>query len=75
VIGSVNISEWFVTILTIGEAYRWEIIRGLLVGGVMGAPLGAWLCQRIPTQRRLLLVGILIVVLSLRTLALAFVPA
>jgi uncharacterized membrane protein YfcA len=81
VIGSVNIAEWFVTIiqattfiLAIGESYRWEIIGGLMLGGVIGAPIAAWLCQRIPTQRLMLLVGILIVILSLRTLALAFFP-
>jgi uncharacterized membrane protein YfcA len=81
VIGSVNIAEWFVTIiqaatfvLTIGDSYRWEIIGALMVGGVSGAPIAAWLCQRIPTQRLMLFVGILIVALSLRTLALAFFP-
>ncbi len=81
VIGSVNIAEWFVTmlqattfILTIGESYRWEIIIALMVGGVMGAPLAAWVCQRIPTQRLMLFVGIIIVTLSFRTLYLNFFP-
>jgi uncharacterized protein len=81
VIGSVNIAEWFVTIiqaitfiLAIGETFRWEIIVALMVGGVLGAPIAAWLCQRIPTQRLMLLVGVLIVGLSLRTLALVFFP-
>ncbi len=82
VIGSVNIAEWFVTMLqattfmlTIGQSYRWEIIFALMAGGVLGAPLAAWVCQRVPTQRLMLLVGILIVALSLRTLFVTFFPA
>lgn len=73
-IGSVNLTEFFVTfaeattfIFTIGLTH-WTIILGLLVGGVIAAPLGAYFTKRIPLKPMLLLVGTLIVLLNLRTL-------
>jgi uncharacterized membrane protein YfcA len=80
-IGSVNASEFFVTVaesvtfvLTIpaliGE--NWQSIVGLLVGGVIAAPLAAVVCKKLPTRVLMILVGILIIVLSIRTIFLAF---
>ncbi len=76
-IGSVNIAEFFVTIcesitffLTLG-AMRWETVLGLLIGGVAAAPLAAYACARLPTRTLMRLVGVLIVLLSLRTLYMA----
>lgn len=77
-IGSVNFTEFFVTvcesitfILTIGLTH-WTIILGLIVGGVAAAPLAAFLCQRLPARTLMLLVGLLIIGLSIRTLYLTF---
>ncbi len=75
-IGSVNSSEFFVTfaesvtfILTIGGLFtHWPIIVGLLLGGVAAAPLAAIAAKRVPTKILMILVGILIIVLSLRTI-------
>lgn len=73
-VGSVNAVEFFVTltaslvfVLSIGLGY-WPIILGLALGGVVAAPLGAWLVSRVPQQPMLLLVGVLVVGLSARSL-------
>lgn len=78
-IGSVNLAEFFVTtaesitfILTIGMVH-WKIILGLLLGGMLAAPLAAYVCKRLPTRALMVLVGILIVFLSIRTIYLAFI--
>jgi uncharacterized membrane protein YfcA len=75
-IGSVNLSEFFVTfsesvtfILTIGNLVDyWRIILGLLVGGAIAAPLGAYICKRLPQKAMMVLVGLLIIFLQVRTL-------
>lgn len=75
-IGSVNLSEFFVTlsesvtfILTIGNlADYWRIILGLLLGGAVAAPLAAFACKWIPQKPMMILVGLLIVLLQVRTL-------
>lgn len=73
-IGSVNLVEFFVTlaqsitfILTIGLTH-WRIILGLLLGGVLAAPLAAVVCKRAPVRGLMALVGVLIIILSARTL-------
>ncbi len=80
-IGSVNASEFFVTFaesitffILIGSVLmeNWPTIVGLLLGGVIAAPLAAYVCKKLPTKTLMVLVGILISVLSLRTLYLSF---
>ena len=73
-IGSVNLAEFFVTVcesitffLTIGLVH-WKIIAGLLIGGVCAAPLAAYICKKLPTRLLMAMVGVLIIVLSVRTL-------
>jgi len=77
VVGSVNLAEFFVTlsesfvfILTIGLIH-WKIIVGLMIGGVLAAPLAAYVCSRIPRRPMMCMVGILIIAVSLRTLILS----
>jgi len=76
-IGSVNASEFFMTLaqvitfsflLTITS---WDIIIGLLIGGVIAAPLAAFICKKLEPKKLMLLVGILISILSIRTIYLA----
>jgi uncharacterized membrane protein YfcA len=76
-IGSVNFSEFFVTfaqsvtfLLTLGVLHTWRIILGLLVGGALAAPLAALAARKIPTRILMAMVGILIIVLSARTIVL-----
>ncbi len=73
-IGSVNFSEFFVTltesivfIITIGLTH-WTVILGLLIGGILAAPLGALLTKRLSVKLIMIMVGTLIVLLQLRTL-------
>ena len=77
-IGSVNFTEFFVTfaevvtfIAMIGLV-NWKIILGLAIGGVIAAPLGAFLTKRIPVKPLMILVGILIILTSIRTIYLAW---
>jgi len=74
-IGSVNFSEFFVTfaqsvtfLLTLGMLNTWKIIIGLLVGGVLAAPLAAVAARKLPTRILMTMVGILIIALSVRTI-------
>jgi uncharacterized protein len=74
-IGSVNLTEFFVTaaasvtfVLTIGLDY-WQVIVGLAIGGAVAAPLAARICQRLPQRTLMFLVGLVIIGLSIRTLA------
>jgi uncharacterized membrane protein YfcA len=80
-IGSVNTAEFFVTtaeaitfILTIGSvlAQNWETIVGLLLGGVIAAPMAAVVVKKIPARALMIMVGILISILSVRTIVMTF---
>ncbi|HNS52866.1 MAG TPA: sulfite exporter TauE/SafE family protein [Anaerolineae bacterium] len=76
-IGSVNMSEFFVTFsesitffFTIGALFTgyWRIILGLLLGGAIAAPLAAYVCKFIPRKTLMILVGLVIIFLQVRTL-------
>ncbi len=74
VVGSVNLAEFFVTvcesvtfILTIGLTHA-NIIIGLIIGGGTAAPLAAVVCKKLPEKTLMRLVGLLIIVLSVRTI-------
>lgn len=73
-VGSVNAVEFFVTLTaslvflaTLGVSH-WQIVAGLAVGGVLAAPLGAWLVKRVRPRPMLCLVGLLVIALATRTL-------
>ncbi|WKZ36748.1 MAG: sulfite exporter TauE/SafE family protein [Anaerolineales bacterium] len=77
-IGSVNFSEFFVTlgqsilfVLTLSLGQYWQIIVGLLIGGAVAAPIAAKLTQKLPLKVLMIFVGVLIIGLSIRTLVLA----
>jgi uncharacterized membrane protein YfcA len=80
VVGSVNLVEFFVTVaeaitfaLTIGlKAFRWDIVAALLVGGVIAAPIAAWVCKKLPHRVMGILIGVLLILLNVRTLVLTF---
>jgi len=73
-IGSVNLAEFFVTIaevatfLTIIGLVHWQIIVGLIIGGVLAAPLAAYVCKRLPSRALMIMVGLLIMALSIKTI-------
>jgi len=77
-IGSVNFSEFFVTlaesitfVLTLNFIEYWQVILGLLIGGAIAAPLAATLTKKMPVKALMIMVGVLIIVLSIRTIWLA----
>jgi len=79
-IGSVNFSEFFITlsesitfVLALSFGQYWQIILGLLIGGAIAAPIAALLSQKLPLKTLMVVVGILIMILSIRTLYLATV--
>lgn len=74
-VGSVNAVEFFVTLaasvtffLTIGLG-NWPVIAGLALGGLIAAPIGAWACKHVPVKPFMIGVGVLVCLLSARTLA------
>lgn len=76
-IGSVNLSEFFVTlaqvitfVVTLGSV-DWTTVLGLIIGGVVAAPAAALVCKRIPARALMTIVGVLIIFLSIRTIYLA----
>lgn len=78
-IGSVNLAEFFVTLteaatfFTILGITHWEIIIGLIIGGVMAAPLAAYTCKKLPPRILMAIVGTVIVALSMRNLYLTLI--
>lgn len=77
-IGTVNFSEFFVTfaqsvvfVFTLNFADYWQVILGLLLGGVLAAPLAAYITRHLPLKVLMILVGLVIVGLSIRTIWMA----
>ena len=73
-IGSVNLTEFFVTlsssltfIMMIGLTH-WQIIVGLILGGCIAAPFGALLTKRLNAKTIMIMVGIIVIIVSLRTI-------
>lgn len=75
VIGTVNTAEFFVTYFSAGVLIyftgiqSWQIILGLIVGGTLAAPLGAYVTKKLPTKTMMVVVGVLIIITSLFTLS------
>jgi uncharacterized membrane protein YfcA len=73
-IGSVNLTEFFVTFaesltfIALLGTVQWRVVAGLIIGGIIAAPFGAYLTKRIPVFPLMMIVGILIIILSLRTI-------
>lgn len=74
VIGSVSITEFFVTLASaltffsmIGISH-WQVIAGLVIGGMLAAPLAAKLTGRLPLKTMFIAVGSLVIIWSLRIL-------
>ena len=71
VIGTVSLVEFFVTFasaltfFSILGLKHWQIVAGLIVGGVAAAPVAARLAGRIPTRWMFLGVGLMVIIWSL----------
>ena len=73
-IGSVNLAEFFITLassltfITLIGLTHWAIILGLIIGGVIAAPIAAYIANKIPTKSIMILVGIVVIITSLKRL-------
>jgi uncharacterized protein len=73
-IGSVNAAEFAVafssglTFLSFHGQNSWQVASGLIIGGLLAAPLSAKLTGKLPRKPAMIAVGILVILLSLRTL-------
>lgn len=74
IIGTVSLTEFFVTFgsaltffVILGTSHI-ETIAGLIIGGLLAAPLAAKLAGRLKTKTMLISVGALVIISSLRTL-------
>ncbi|RZK32454.1 MAG: hypothetical protein EOO63_01300 [Hymenobacter sp.] len=71
VIGTVSLVEFFVTFASAVTFFsilglsHWQIVLGLIVGGVTAAPLAARLAGRIPTRLMFIGVGLMVIIWSL----------
>lgn len=74
VIGTVNTAEFFVTFSSTGiflmlvGVNNWDIILGLILGGVWAAPLGAYLVNRISHRVLVIVVGLILMLISSLTI-------
>ncbi|QLC66359.1 sulfite exporter TauE/SafE family protein [Flavobacterium sp. LPB0248] len=74
-IGSVNAAEFAIsfasgiTFMLFGGIHGWQIIIGLILGGVISASIAAYLVNKIKRKPMMVAVGILIILLSLKTLS------
>ncbi|MCJ8166790.1 sulfite exporter TauE/SafE family protein [Pontibacter sp. E15-1] len=78
-IGSVNLAEFFVSFassaafISLAGISHWQIIIGLILGGTISAPLGAYMARKIPVKTMMIIVGIVVIIVSLRLIYMAFV--
>lgn len=74
VIGSVSITEFFVTLASALTFFsllgisHWQVIAGLIIGGLVAAPLAARLAGKLPLKTMFIAVGAMVVIWSMRIL-------
>ncbi len=71
VIGSSTVAKFILTvasaitfIFTVG-IHHWNIVAGLLIGGVITAPFSAMLTAKLPTKKMFAIVGIVVMIMSI----------
>jgi len=74
VIGSVSLSEFFVTLSSAMSFFvfigitHWQVIAGLMIGGAIAAPVAAKLAGKLPLRTMLICVGLMVIIWSVRIL-------
>ena len=74
VIGSVSLTEFFVTLssaftfFTLLGITHWQVIVALILGGLVAAPLAARLTGKLPRKASFILLGLLVMIWSARIL-------
>ena len=78
-IGSVNLAEFFVSFassvvfaLFVGLGNYGMVILGLILGGMIAAPIAARLAQKLPVKSMMVMVGIVVILVSLRKIIMFF---
>ncbi|MDR6547914.1 siroheme synthase-like protein [Chryseobacterium rhizosphaerae] len=78
VVGSSTVAKFLLTvtsavtfIFTIG-IHHWNIVLGLLLGGVFTAPFSAMLTSKLPTKKMFAVVGVVVIAMSLITIIKSF---
>ena len=77
VIGSVNLAEFFVslassfTFFTLIGGSGWQTILGLILGGVVAAPIAVHLSKKLNVKAMMIFVGIVVIIVSLRIIYMA----
>ena len=78
-VGTVDSSKFFVAlsqVITFSvflSVSNWQVILGLIIGGVTAAPIAAYACKRIQPKKLMVLVGILISAISLVSIIVGFI--
>ena len=74
VVGSSTVAKFLLTItsaitfiFTIG-IHHWNIVLGLLLGGIFTAPFSAMLTAKLPTKKMFIVVGSVVIIMSLTTI-------
>jgi siroheme synthase-like protein len=75
VVGSVSLTEFFVTVASAFTFFffigvqHWQVILGLVIGGLIAAPFAAKLNGKLPRKASFILLGTVVVIWSLRILS------
>ncbi len=74
VIGSSTVAKFILTVasaitfvFTVG-IHHWNIVAGLLIGGIVTAPFSAMLTAKLPVRKMFIAVGLVVIIMSLITL-------
>ncbi|HEX8314092.1 MAG TPA: TSUP family transporter [Flavisolibacter sp.] len=74
VVGSVSLTEFFVTLasaftfFTLIGVQHWQVIFALIIGGLLAAPIAAKLQGKLPKKASFILLGTIVVIWSIRIL-------
>jgi siroheme synthase-like protein len=74
VVGSVSLTEFFVTLasaftfFTLIGVQHWQVIFALIIGGLLAAPIAARLSGKLPKKASFILLGTIVVIWSVRIL-------
>jgi uncharacterized membrane protein YfcA len=74
VIGTVSITEFFVTLasaftfFTLIGVSHWQVILGLVLGGLIASPIAARLAGKLPRKTSFILLGLLVIFWSMKIL-------
>ena len=78
VIGSVSLTEFFVTLasaftfFTLLGVTHWQVIVALIIGGLLAAPIAAKLTGKLPRKTSLILLGLLVIFWSIKIIIKVF---